>query len=49
MLLGLTSVNDPRFTEYYETVEPGLVTWLSQVIDENARVHSIDPSTACWE
>lgn len=46
--LGRMYVQDPRFTEYYEKIAPGLTQWLTAVIDENARANGIDPDTAEW-
>ena len=40
---------DERFTETYDTVEPGLAVWLREVIEANARAHGVDPETAAWE
>lgn len=40
---------DPRFTEVYETLEPGLTEWLQAVVEANARAHGVDPRTATWE
>ena len=42
-------VADPRFTAYYDAVEPGLAAWLKEVIDANAAAHGVDPATAVWE
>ena len=39
---------DPRFTETYDTLEPGLAEWLEAVIGANARAHGVDPDTASW-
>ena len=39
---------DPRFTETYDTLEPGLAEWLGAVVDANARAHGVDPETATW-
>lgn len=47
--LGRMYTADPRFTAYYEKIEPGLAEWLSAVIDENARAQGVDPDTAVWE
>lgn len=48
VLLGRMYVADSRFTEYYETYEPGLAAWLSASIDANARANGVDPDTAEW-
>ncbi|MGW0433123.1 MerR family transcriptional regulator [Micromonospora sp. NPDC003197] len=42
-------VEDPRFTAFYEKIEPGLAVWLREVIGANARSHGVDPETATWE
>lgn len=47
--LGRHYVDDERFREHMDQREPGLARWLSDVIDENARRHGIDPATAVWE
>ncbi len=47
--LGRMYVADPRFTEYYEKIEPGLAQWLTATIDDNARANGVDPETAGWE
>lgn len=47
--LSAMYVEDPRFTEFYETLEPGLASWLREIIVENARRHGVDPDTATWE
>lgn len=39
---------DPRFTETYETLEPGLTEWLRAAVEANARAHGVDPETATW-
>ncbi|WP_320415013.1 MerR family transcriptional regulator [Kocuria sp. cx-116] len=47
--LATMYTQDPRFTEYYETLEPGLADWLYRAVAENARAHGVDPDTATWE
>lgn len=47
--LGQLYVDDERFTATYDDIEPGLATWLREVIRENARANGLDPDTACWE
>ncbi len=39
---------DPRFTEYYENLEPGLAEWVEAAVEANARAHGVDPDTATW-
>lgn len=48
VLLACMYVQDERFTETYEKVEPGLAAWLREVIEANARAHGVDPDTATW-
>lgn len=40
---------DPRWTEHYDSREPGLAAWLRAIIDANARAHGVDPDTAEWD
>lgn len=47
--LGQIYVQDARFKDHIDDLEPGLSTWLSEIIDANARLHGVDPSTATWE
>ncbi|QIM17437.1 MerR family transcriptional regulator [Leucobacter insecticola] len=47
--LGQLYVQDARFTAQIDEREPGLSVWLSEIIDANARLHSVDPATATWE
>ncbi|MDO5627168.1 MAG: MerR family transcriptional regulator [Mobilicoccus sp.] len=47
--LGRMYLEDQRFTDRYEAVQPGLAQWLHDAIAENARAHGIDPETATWE
>lgn len=49
VLIARGYVADPRFTAYYDAVEPGLAAWLKEVIDANAAAHGVDPATAEWE
>lgn len=39
---------DERFTETYDSVEPGLAQWLRATVESNARRHGVDPKTAEW-
>lgn len=39
---------DERFTETYDSVEPGLAQWLRAAVESNARRHGVDPETAEW-
>ncbi|WP_366180669.1 TipAS antibiotic-recognition domain-containing protein [Actinomyces timonensis] len=49
VLIARGYVTDPRFTAYYDAVEPGLAAWIKEVIDANAATHGVDPATAAWE
>ncbi|MCL3777865.1 MerR family transcriptional regulator [Actinomyces sp. 186855] len=49
VLLARGYVGDPRFAAHYDALEPGLASWLKEVIDANATVHGVDPVTAVWE
>ena len=46
--LGRMYAADPGFAAYYETIEPGLNSWLRDVINANARARGIDPDSATW-
>ena len=41
-------LGDPRFTEHYDALAPGLTRWLHDAVAENARAHGVDPDTAQW-
>lgn len=47
--LGKMYLADPRFTQRYENIQPGLAQWLYDTIAANARAHGVDPDTAQWE
>lgn len=47
--LGRTFVDDPGYTEHYDALEPGLTTWLRDIIFANAEAHGVNPATATWE
>lgn len=49
VLLARMYTGDPRFTEHYEAVQPGLTRWLRAAVEADARAHGIDPDTARWE
>lgn len=49
VLLGRMYETDPRYAAHYETVRPGLSSWLRRVIEANALAHGIDPDTARWQ
>ena len=42
-------VADGEFHAHYESLAPGLSTWLNELIDANARTLGIDPETVQWE
>jgi DNA-binding transcriptional MerR regulator len=46
--LGRMYAADPGFAAYYDAIEPGLITWLRDAIDANARARGIDPDAATW-
>lgn len=46
--LGRMYAADPGFAANYNATEPGLNTWLRDVIDANARARGIDPDSAAW-
>ncbi|MFX0578677.1 MerR family transcriptional regulator [Nocardia nepalensis] len=39
---------DPEFSAFYDALEPGLTTWLREIIDANARARGITPESATW-
>ena len=47
--LGAMYLADPRFTERYEAIQPGLTQWLHDSIAANAKANGVDPETAVWE
>jgi len=47
--LGRKYLQDEGFRSHYDGLEPGLTSWLHDVIDANARAHGVDPDTAVWE
>lgn len=49
VILARMYQEDPRFTQYYEDLEPGLAPWVQAAVDANARRHGVDPDTATWE
>lgn len=48
-LIARGYVADPRFTAHYDALEPGLATWIKEVIWANASAQGVDPATARWE
>ncbi|MEV0396607.1 MerR family transcriptional regulator [Polymorphospora rubra] len=46
--LGRMFTTDPEFAAYYDDLEPGLATWLRDIIDANARANGVDPESATW-
>ena len=49
VVLARMYTEDPRFAAHYDERAEGLAAWLRAVIEENARVHGVDPQTAAWE
>lgn len=49
VLIAVRYEEEPGLCEYYEQVEPGLASWLKQVIDANACAQGVDPATAVWQ
>jgi DNA-binding transcriptional MerR regulator len=47
--LGRMFESDPGYAAHYDSIRPGLATWLRQLIDANARTHNINPATATWQ
>ncbi len=48
MHVCLGYADDPGFAAFYDTLEPGLATWLRDIINANARAHGIAPESAIW-
>lgn len=48
-LLGRMYVDDDRFSNTLDAIEPGLSLWLREAIYAAARSHGIDPDSAVWE
>lgn len=48
VLLARMYRQDPRFSETYETLEPGLTRWLEAAVEANARANGVDPDAATW-
>lgn len=46
--LGRTYAANPDYAAHYEAMEPGLSSWLREIIDASARAEGIDPDTASW-
>ncbi|HEX3811706.1 MAG TPA: MerR family transcriptional regulator [Mycobacteriales bacterium] len=46
--LGRKYVTDPGFAAHYNGIEPGLNTWLRDIINANASEHGVNPDTATW-
>lgn len=49
VVLARMYTEDPRFAAHYDERAEGLSDWLRRVIEENARVHGVDPEQAVWE
>ena len=48
VLLARMYRQDERFTQTYESLEPGLTGWLEAAVEANARANGVDPDTATW-
>lgn len=48
VLLARMYLQDERFAETYDALEPGLTKWLVAAVEANARAHGVDPDTATW-
>jgi len=46
--LGKTYAINSDYATHYEAIEPGLSSWLREIIDANARAEGIDPDTVSW-
>lgn len=49
VLLARMYVQDPRFSETYDSIEPGLTGWIVAAVEADARANGIDPDTATWD
>lgn len=49
VLLGRMYETDPAYATHYNTIRPGLASWLRHAIDASARTHGIDPEQATWK
>lgn len=49
VLLARMYMADSRFTQYYDSREPGLALWLQEAINANAAGHGVDVERAAWE
>lgn len=49
VLLARMYRQDPRFSETYESIEPGLTEWIVAAVEADARAHGIDPDAATWD
>lgn len=46
--IARTYTADPEFAAFYDAIEPGLTTWLRDIIDANARANGVIPESASW-
>ncbi|MEH6820019.1 MAG: MerR family transcriptional regulator [Dietzia psychralcaliphila] len=49
VLLARMYRQDPRFSETYDSLEPGLTEWIEAAVEADARAHGIDPDAATWD
>ncbi|MEL4505906.1 MerR family transcriptional regulator [Luteococcus sp. H138] len=47
--LGRLFANNPDFRRHYDTLRPGLATWLHHAINHNVAAHGINPDQATWQ
>jgi DNA-binding transcriptional MerR regulator len=48
VILADMYVTDPRFTEHYDRLEPGLAAWLREAVRANAQAHGVDLQNVSW-
>jgi len=49
VLLARMLADEPGYAQHLDAVEPGLATWLRDVVEAAARARGVDPDTATWE
>ncbi|MFN3339791.1 MAG: TipAS antibiotic-recognition domain-containing protein, partial [Dietzia sp.] len=49
VLLARMYRQDTRFSETYDSLEPGLTEWIEAAVEADARAHGIDPDAATWD
>ncbi|MCH3974629.1 MAG: MerR family transcriptional regulator [Bifidobacterium tibiigranuli] len=48
VLLGRMYESNPEYAEHYNRQEPGLATWLREIIEANARTNGVNLETVIW-